>query len=57
MHDRTIPLNCRLCGRPVRFDRTEGETQLCVCQQCGALALPPDKRLRRVLPSHTLKPQ
>ena len=40
-----------------RHAQTEGETHLYVCQQCGALALPPDGRLRRVLPSHTLKPQ
>jgi uncharacterized protein YbaR (Trm112 family) len=57
MHDQTILLNCPYCGRPVRFDRTEGETHLHVCQQCGALALPLDGGLRRVLPSHTLKPQ
>ncbi len=57
MHDQTIPLNRPYCGRPVHFDRTERETHLYVCQQCGGLALSPDGRLRRVLPLHTLKPQ
>ena len=52
MH-RRFRLTARTAASPSALTGPKGETHLYVCQQCGALALPPDGRLRRVLPSLT----
>jgi hypothetical protein len=48
--DPFVSLHCPYCPRELAYERTEGETRFYRCSRCGPLALPPDGRIRRVLP-------
>jgi len=46
MPDPQVPLNCPLCGVPLVYLRSEGETHFYRCPHHGSVILPPDGRVR-----------
>ena len=42
-----IVVNCRICGAPLVYVRTDGETHVYACLRHGAMILPPDGVMRQ----------
>lgn len=48
MADPGVPMNCPLCGKPITYVRTDGDTHLYHCLRDGLLVLSPDGRMRQL---------
>jgi hypothetical protein len=47
-HGPAILPNCPYCGVPLRYERTEGDTQYYACERCGGLVMPPMGPIRHL---------
>lgn len=48
--------SCPYCGLRLSWERCEGDMDYYRCMLCGPLVVPPDGRIRRVLPETRGRP-